>query len=246
MEQRLTVDDSRTSFFYPYLIRRDVHGQQIVPENLGYMPLEAPRVEHLLRAARANRVVRDGFASAFFHPFVRLAALDELVQGIKQLGYTFTDVRRFAQVVRAGDKAVITGRGDVTLTLADRYLREYRFNEFGNLVDETGTSTRVTGELTRHVRLPHEWLYVAEASATPPPPYWIRQGRHAVQTIVQPFTLTRQFREARRAGAHIGPVQWLALGVSLGVVSLAAVGTIALTALRVHRAVVRRRERAHA
>jgi uncharacterized protein YdaL len=81
--------------FFPYVIERDVYGQKIIPENLGnvdpaswyFYPARLP--EDLIRAARRNRVVRDGWASAFFHPYLDLAYLRELVQGIKALGYTY-------------------------------------------------------------------------------------------------------------------------------------------------------------
>jgi uncharacterized protein YdaL len=84
--------------FFPYVIERDVYGQKIIPENLGnvdpepwyFYPARLP--EDLIRAARRNRVVRDGWASAFFHPYLDVAYLRELVQGIKALGYTFVPI----------------------------------------------------------------------------------------------------------------------------------------------------------
>ena len=39
--------------------------------------------------AKANLVVRDGFASFYFHPFYDIAMLKQIVTGIKQAGYTF-------------------------------------------------------------------------------------------------------------------------------------------------------------
>jgi hypothetical protein len=46
-------------------------------------------VSTLLAAASANLVVRDGFASFFFHPFLPLDKLKEIVEGIQGMGYTF-------------------------------------------------------------------------------------------------------------------------------------------------------------
>jgi len=43
----------------------------------------------LIRAARKNRVIRDGWASAFFHPYLDLSYLQELVSGIRGLGYKY-------------------------------------------------------------------------------------------------------------------------------------------------------------
>jgi hypothetical protein len=46
----------------------------------------------ILRAARANLAVRDGWASSYFHPFLDIAYLREVVQGVKALGYTYVSV----------------------------------------------------------------------------------------------------------------------------------------------------------
>jgi len=67
----------------------------VLPENLGSI---APSTWHtykarlpsdLVRAARANLVVRDGFASFYFHPFLDLRYLKQTIAGIEAAGYTF-------------------------------------------------------------------------------------------------------------------------------------------------------------
>jgi hypothetical protein len=81
--------------FFPYTIERDVYGQKLLPENLGNVDPYGwhnygPRLPaDLIRAARKNRVLRDGWASCFFHPYLDVSYLRELVTGIKALGYTF-------------------------------------------------------------------------------------------------------------------------------------------------------------
>ncbi|AGP35385.1 hypothetical protein SCE1572_13145 [Sorangium cellulosum So0157-2] len=84
--------------FFPYLVR-DTYGWQVIPENLGSYEPE-PYNHHparlpadLIASARANLVVRDGVASFYFHPFLELDALREIVQGIKAAGYTFVSPR---------------------------------------------------------------------------------------------------------------------------------------------------------
>jgi hypothetical protein len=81
------------SVTYPY-VGADLFGFRIIPENLGpYSPpgwSERPRlVEDILRAAKANLVVRDGFASFYFHPYYPVSVLRDLVSGIKAQGYVF-------------------------------------------------------------------------------------------------------------------------------------------------------------
>jgi uncharacterized protein YdaL len=90
-----TVDHRRfASQFFPYVVR-DVYGSKVLPENLGSVTPERWKgyrersAEDIVTAARANLVVRDGFASFFFHPFLDLRLLQRTVNGIRELGYEF-------------------------------------------------------------------------------------------------------------------------------------------------------------
>ncbi len=83
-----------TGQLFPFAVR-DVYGARVVPENLGNIE---PEVFHqfpvrfpsdILRDAERNLVVRDGFASFYFHPFWDIAYLKQTVEGIQALGYTF-------------------------------------------------------------------------------------------------------------------------------------------------------------
>jgi uncharacterized protein YdaL len=59
-------------------------GGPIVPARLNgqYFP-------YAVRDLRRNLVVRDGFASFFYHPYLGTPTLAEVVDGLTQLGYTF-------------------------------------------------------------------------------------------------------------------------------------------------------------
>jgi uncharacterized protein YdaL len=82
--------------FFPYVVR-DVYGSKVLPENLGsitpdaWHTYKARQPSDLARAARANLVVRDGFAAFYFHPFLDLAYLKRTVEGIEAAGYRFVD-----------------------------------------------------------------------------------------------------------------------------------------------------------
>ena len=52
----------------------------------GYRPWY---VEDILRCAEKNVVLRDAWASCYFHPFYEFSALEEIVEGIQSLGFTF-------------------------------------------------------------------------------------------------------------------------------------------------------------
>ncbi len=79
---------------FPYEAR-DVYGFAIVPENCGpyraepYGAEPAHGVAEIVRCARANRVVRDGWASFFYHPTFGPEPLRRIVAEVKGLGYTF-------------------------------------------------------------------------------------------------------------------------------------------------------------
>jgi len=82
--------------FFPYVVK-DVYGAKVLPENLAnYQPVpennNTPRLlADIVATARRNLAVRNGFASFFYHPYLGLPALKEIVSGIKGLGYTFVD-----------------------------------------------------------------------------------------------------------------------------------------------------------
>lgn len=89
--------------FFPYTVARDYHGFHVWPENLGYLPLpryggKSDQVEEMLEAARLNKVVRDGWASFFWHPpLIRtelgIRSLERLVDGIRAEGYEFVSLQ---------------------------------------------------------------------------------------------------------------------------------------------------------
>ncbi len=81
--------------FFPYVIERDIYGNRVVPENLGNVqvdPFQGYRVTlpaDVLRHADKQRVVRDGVASFYYHPYLGVDSLKEIIDGLKARGYTF-------------------------------------------------------------------------------------------------------------------------------------------------------------
>jgi uncharacterized protein YdaL len=80
--------------FFPYPVT-DVYGSKVIPENIGNYEAEwynnhPPRFPaDMIASAKRNLVIRDGYASLFYHPFNGTAPLAETIKGIKALGYTF-------------------------------------------------------------------------------------------------------------------------------------------------------------
>ena len=61
--------------FFPYVVK-DLYGEIVIPENLGYIHWDHPETESLLNAAKLNLGVRDGYASFFYHVFVTFLILN--------------------------------------------------------------------------------------------------------------------------------------------------------------------------
>ncbi|MBN1675556.1 MAG: DUF2334 domain-containing protein [Kiritimatiellae bacterium] len=80
----------------PYPVRRSVYGTTVLPENLGYLAaghwdsagLEMV-VSNKMLYARRLKVVRDAVACFYYHPFLDLADLTNLVEQMQGEGYTF-------------------------------------------------------------------------------------------------------------------------------------------------------------
>jgi uncharacterized protein YdaL len=96
--------------FFPYVIHRDRYGIRVLPENLGnlqYLEFDADEEftsREILENAKYQRVVRDGFASFFFHPFLAMEGgaydgrgyrhLTEIVEGLTAMGYRWVSPSR--------------------------------------------------------------------------------------------------------------------------------------------------------
>ncbi len=91
MERRQAIDMRDTDQYLPYAIFSDRYGQIILPENLGYIPLDNPRSEVVTEPAKKMKVVRDGVASFFFHPFVDISVLKDIVRKMKKENFSFTN-----------------------------------------------------------------------------------------------------------------------------------------------------------
>jgi uncharacterized protein YdaL len=77
---------------FPYVVR-DVYGSVVIPENLGHHAASAAGdgddVARIVAAARRARIVRDGVASFFFHPYVGPEPLGAIIDDMQAAGYTF-------------------------------------------------------------------------------------------------------------------------------------------------------------
>ena len=95
--------------FFPYIIQKDYYNQRVIPENLGNVEYNICNIDpsscivytaqDILTNANYALVVRDGFASFFFHPFwlepevgtPGFTDFQSVITGISALGYTWVD-----------------------------------------------------------------------------------------------------------------------------------------------------------
>ena len=119
-------------------------------------------VLEIIRGARVNLQVSDGYASCFFHPFIDHTLLEELVDSIQAMGYTYADLREDTHWVKTRDRIILTGSQQYRLTLADQYLSETVFDDHGEVISKEVAENRITGVVERTVELEKGQLYKAE------------------------------------------------------------------------------------
>jgi uncharacterized protein YdaL len=166
-DRPMVVPDDTTAQMVPYPVV-DRYGRHIIPETLGYLPEDDPDPLKVLQYARAMRVVRDGIASFYFHPFLRQRLLEQVVQGISDLGYHYVSLRDFdGQVDFQGEYAVRTTTGPMRLSPKNEYWRLQLFNAGGQLVKTDLSATRLNGPVELSAQVPPGGWAAAEVTTRP-------------------------------------------------------------------------------
>jgi len=158
--------DSDQYFPYPVI---DLYGQYVIPENLAYVPIDQPVAGPILANAEAASVVRDGYASVFFHPFLKPALLDEILSGIEKMGYHFIDLKSFPNEVRASGRVIKTASGSAEIAGHGRYLNEMVVGPGTRISRQSVTQVPPESLVTRSVRVDPGTTYVAVRQDLAPP-----------------------------------------------------------------------------
>ena len=95
--------------FFPYEIYGNQYGQKVIPENLGNVTPGTRKVADILADAKRNLVLRDIWASVFYHPYLLSGTLnpenvnpavptdlENMVSGLKTLGYEFVNLKEYS------------------------------------------------------------------------------------------------------------------------------------------------------
>ncbi len=157
----LSLNDADTGHFFPYP-SIDRFGRFIIPECLGYISEENPNPAELIANAVHLRVVRDGVASFFFHPFMDRDYLAQVLDGVEQLGYHFGSIRDYDCRVELDDKLVQTYPETVRLTLHNQYLHRLLQRSDGGISSESYSSKPVTGVVRDPGAVPTDSILVME------------------------------------------------------------------------------------
>ena len=167
-ERRIAANTLNADQQFPYPVV-DLYGQYIIPEDLGYVPIDDQRTAPVLEAADAAYVVRDGYASFFFHPFLKPALLDDLISGVEKRGYHFIDIRSFPNEIRSEGRVVKTTSGPVEITGDGHYLNEYVLDSEGHEKSRHSEEVQPQELVKRNVRLSEGQTYVALRQEFPAP-----------------------------------------------------------------------------
>jgi peptidoglycan/xylan/chitin deacetylase (PgdA/CDA1 family) len=177
-ERRQVAGRLGTDQFFPYPVI-DILGQSIIPETLAYIPREDPRAEPLLDNAEAERVVRDGYASFFYHPFLNPDLLRQMIEGIQKRGFTFVDVRQFPNRAQIPGRVISQVGGSFTITGHGRYLDEKVLTATGKERRQRTVLVAQDQPVERTVSLSAGETYVAYRQDVPPPAWYQKFFRGA-------------------------------------------------------------------
>lgn len=129
----------------PYIIWEDPYGRTVIPENCGYVyegngSTYAMASAAIVRNAERLKIVRDATAVFFFHPRLDPQYLASVIDGIREEGYVFGDIRRLPCYVDAGNSVYRSGVGSLDIAGGGDYVKTYYLNrnfvEYGGSMSE--------------------------------------------------------------------------------------------------------------
>jgi uncharacterized protein YdaL len=157
----LSADRGEAGHYFPYTTA-DRFGRFIIPEALGYIPEEKPDPAALVKNGERLKVVRDGVASFFFHPFLDINYLKSCIDGIEGLGYRFISIRDYDLKVQMDSRLVQTFTDTVRLPIKNAYLHRFLLDENGRRSSESFSQKPQTGIIRDPGIVPPDTILVME------------------------------------------------------------------------------------
>jgi uncharacterized protein YdaL len=98
----------------PYEIKNTKRFNRFLPESLGYVAGDGSTgVKEILDNAAKLLLVRDADTGVFFHNYMDMKYLEQIVEGLKSLGYVFGDLGREDNWVKAGNYSIKSSGGNI-------------------------------------------------------------------------------------------------------------------------------------
>ena len=198
-ERVSSINHAEAGHYFPYS-SVDRFGRFIIPENIGFIEVDKPSPEELIKNAERMRVVRDGVASFFFHPFMDIKYLKQSVEGIQKLGYRFVSIRDYNLRVQLDDRLVQTTTNSIELTTHANYLHRFYQQADGSISGESFLKNPPQGVLTDPGVVPANAILVMEGvnemlaqkeQASPGKwevfKSWVRRKLHGKPTVASPL-----------------------------------------------------------
>jgi uncharacterized protein YdaL len=157
----LSVNRGESGHFFPYTTT-DRFGRFIIPENLGYIPAEKPDPSDVIKNAERLKVVRDGVASFFFHPFLDIKYLKRCIDGIEGAGYRFASISDYDLKVQMDSRLIQTYTESVRLPINNAYLHRFLLDEKGHRSGESYSPKPQTGIIRDPGTVPPDTILIME------------------------------------------------------------------------------------
>lgn len=111
-----TSDKGFTTTIYPYRLFNSPIYNQLIPENLDYVdPDDTLYKQHILEELDKVSIVRDYTAGFFFHPYLDIALLKEIIPEIKKRDVQFLDLKREENWVRGKNCIIKSQEGNIQI-----------------------------------------------------------------------------------------------------------------------------------
>jgi len=205
-DRRGVMDYLGSDQFFPYMVK-DMYGQRVLPEDLGYVHEENPDTADVLGAAKLEYQVRDGCASFFFHPFLDIKYLRQIIDSLKNMGYAFADIKTFGPEVTTRDKAVLTGSKKLNIESKDKYISIERFDFKGKVISQKEFPNTPGAPYRLDIKCPPGEYVVVKTEDELEPGFFVKVWRLAKADI----SYLKSRNERRNAGmiSHIPSVVFI-------------------------------------
>jgi uncharacterized protein YdaL len=186
IERRLVANDSDDGQFFPYLINKDIYGQKVYPETLGYLETFDQKdstesaIQEIINNAKAVFQVRDGYASFYFHTHLDPDYLKQIVDSIINLGFSFVDLRQGINWVKTKDRIILSGPQSYTINLNNSYLNEIYFNQKGEIEKRVLSGDKFNGTIAKMVKLKPGEFYMAAPMKNTPNEFTFKDKNHGI------------------------------------------------------------------